>query len=101
MASTVRPRWEPVSSDGAAASGLAAALGIAPVVADLLCQRGLSDPEAAHRFLHPALEHLHDPMRLAGMAAAVERLRGAIARRERIAVHGDYDVDGITSTVIL
>src|SRR5262249_4818881 len=54
-----------------------------------------------HRFLNPALDHLHDPMRLTGMDRAVDRLLAAIARRERIAVHGDYDVDGVTSTVIL
>src|SRR5207342_1147645 len=43
----------------------------------------------------------HDPFRLAGMAAAVDRILEAVARQERIAIHGDYDVDGITSTVIL
>jgi single-stranded-DNA-specific exonuclease len=80
---------------------LAAALGIAPIVARLLCQRGFSDPEVASRFLNPSLDHLHDPMALAGMGAAVERILSAIAAKERIAIHGDYDVDGITSTVIL
>src|SRR5439155_12472851 len=43
----------------------------------------------------------HDPMALADMPVAVERLMAAIARKDRIAIHGDYDVDGITSTVIL
>jgi single-stranded-DNA-specific exonuclease len=98
---TIPPRWEPVACDEAAAGRLASALGIPPVVARLLCQRGLSDPEEASRFLDPRIEHLHDPLALAGMAAAVERVMGAVARRERIAVHGDYDVDGITSTVML
>src|SRR5947208_14953090 len=97
----VGPRWESVECDDAAASGMAAALGIAPVVARLLCQRGLSDPELAGRFLNPSLDHLHDPMLLADMGRAVDRLMTAIARKERIAIHGDYDVDGITSTVIL
>ncbi len=95
------PRWEPIACDEAAATRLADALKVPPVVARLLCQRGLSDPELAARFLNPSLEHLHDPMALADMGIAVERLRAAIARRERIAIHGDYDVDGITSTVIL
>src|SRR5207237_945351 len=58
-------------------------------------------PELAGRFLNPALDHLHDPMRLADMGVAVDRILAAIERRERIAIHGDYDVDGITSTVIL
>jgi single-stranded-DNA-specific exonuclease len=80
---------------------LAAALGVSPVVARLLCQRGLSDPELADRFLNPSLDHLHDPMRLADMGVAVDRIMGALARKEKIAIHGDYDVDGVTSTVIL
>src|SRR5712691_5616912 len=98
---TIGPRWDLESCDDAAAEKLAAALGIAPVVAKLLCQRGLSDPELAGRFLNPALEHLHDPMLLADMSVAVDRIMTAIARKERIAIHGDYDVDGVTSTVIL
>ena len=98
---TAAPRWDHVACDDAAAEALASALGVAPIVARLLCQRGLSDPEIASRFLNPSLEHLHDPYLLADMRVAVDRIQAAIARGERIAVHGDYDVDGITSTVIL
>src|SRR5437762_2299065 len=98
---TIGPRWDTLNCDDAAAETLAAALKISPVVAKLLCQRGLSDPELAGRFLNPALDHLHDPMLLADMGVAVDRIMTAIARKERLAVHGDYDVDGITSTVIL
>src|SRR3954468_14938056 len=97
----IGPRWETQPCDDARAAELAAALGIAPIVARLLCQRGLSDPELASRFLNPSLDHLHDPMALAGMSVAVDRILAAIANKERIAIHGDYDVDGITSTVIL
>src|SRR5262249_61884823 len=49
----------------------------------------------------PSLDQLHDPFRLADMRPAVNRLLAAIAQREPIAIHGDYDVDGITSTVLL
>ena len=98
---TVAPRWDTLAADDAATERLASALSIPPIVAKLLCQRGLADPEQAHRFLHPSLDHLHDPMALADMGVAVERILGAIARHERIAIHGDYDVDGVTSTVIL
>ncbi len=98
---TVGPRWEHLTCDGAAADALAAALMISPVVARLLCQRGLSDPGLADRFLNPSIDHLHDPMLLADMAVAVDRIMGALARKEKIAIHGDYDVDGVTSTVIL
>jgi single-stranded-DNA-specific exonuclease len=93
--------WQHLPCDDARAAALASALDLHPTVARLLCLRGFDDPESAQRFLQPSLDHLHDPFRLTGMMAAVERLEQAIARRERIAIHGDYDVDGITSTVIL
>ena len=97
----VTPRWHVSACDDAAAGALADALKLSPLVARLLCQRGLGDPDLASRFLDPRLEHLHDPMRLADMRPAIDRILAAIARHERIAIHGDYDVDGITSTVIL
>src|SRR5262249_26710913 len=97
----VSPRWQTVACDDTASEQLAAALGIAPIVARLLCQRGLRDPAVGARLLQTSLDHLQDPLRLSDMRAAVDRIMAAIARRERIAIHGDYDVDGITSTVIL
>ncbi len=97
----VPPVWERAAADPAAADRLAAALGLDPVIARLLAARGLTDPDAASRFLRPSLDHLHDPMRLAGLPEALHRIQQAIASRERVAIHGDYDVDGITSTVIL
>jgi single-stranded-DNA-specific exonuclease len=93
--------WEHLRGDDEAARKLGAALELHPTVARLLCQRGLDDPDTAVRFLRPSLDHLHDPWLLSDMAKAIERLEAAIARKERIAIHGDYDVDGITSTVIL
>ena len=98
---TVSPRWTTLACDDAAAVRLSEALHIAPIVAKLLCQRGISDPELAARFLNPTIDQLNDPMALADMRIAVERIMRAIANHERIAIHGDYDVDGITSTVIL
>ena len=97
----ISPRWEHRTCDETAAAALAAALDLAPPIARLLCQRGFGDPERAARFLKPSLDHLHDPMALADMRVAVDRIMTGVARKERIAVHGDYDVDGVTSTVIL
>ena len=93
--------WHHLACDDTQAASLAAALNVHPTIARLLCLRGLGNPEAASRFLHPSLEHLHDPFKLADMDKAVPRLERALAQREKIAIHGDYDVDGITSTVIL
>jgi len=98
---TIAPRWQVLDSDESACRRLAAALDIPPIVARLLCQRGLSDPEAAARFLNPSLDHLHDPLILSDMRVAVSRIMAAVTKGERIAIHGDYDVDGVTSTVIL
>ena len=93
--------WEHLTCADAQAGALAASLQLDPVVARLLCLRGLGDPDAATRFLNPSLDHLHDPFQLADMPKAVDRLLGAVERQERIAVHGDYDVDGVIATVIL
>ena len=93
--------WHHQPCDEDAVMQLTAALSIHPTVARLLCLRGFGDPAVASRFLNPSLDHLHDPFLLTDMERAVARLELALARGERIAVHGDYDVDGITSTVIL
>ena len=93
--------WQSQPCDDGAATQLASALQISPITARLLCQRGLSDADYARRFLQPSLADLLDPFTLTDMAVVVDRVLTAIARSERIAIHGDYDVDGVTSTVIL
>jgi single-stranded-DNA-specific exonuclease len=71
------------------------------VLADLLVARGIEDPEVAARFLSPELGDLHDPLRMSGMKAALDRLEAALERKERVLIYGDYDVDGTTAIVIL
>ena len=97
----MRRAWNHLGCDEATAVTLSAELRISGVAARLLVQRGVTTPDAARQFLNPSLADLHNPSLLTDLDVAVERLRCAIARRERIAVHGDYDVDGITSTVML
>ncbi len=71
-------------------------------VARLLCNRGLINEEDIQRFLKNDLtENLHDPFLLTDMDRAVTRVEQALEKNEKITVYGDYDVDGITSTVIL
>ena len=75
--------------------------GLAPLLAAVLWARGLKTPKAALAFLDAGGEALGDPLALTDMDKAVARLRLAIERRERVAVYGDYDVDGITSSCML
>lgn len=70
-------------------------------LAALLARRGVEDAAGASRFLAPSPDQLHDPFLLDGMEAAVERLLAARERGEKVAVVGDYDVDGVTATAIL
>jgi single-stranded-DNA-specific exonuclease len=93
--------WETLSCDDTAVAELSNALQISRVAARLLCIRGIVDADRARRFLSPTLDDLLDPFTLTDMTPAVDRILRAIATRERIAIHGDYDVDGVTSTVIL
>ena len=93
--------WESLHCDDAVVARLSHELRVSPVTARLLSIRGLDDPLSARRFLFPSLDDLLDPQRLTDLPAAVDRILRAIANKERIAIHGDYDVDGVTSTVIL
>ncbi len=74
--------------------------GLSPVVAQILYNRGITHEELP-TFLHPGTAALHAPTLMRGMPEAVRRIRAAIATRERIAVYGDFDVDGVTGTVLL
>lgn len=93
-------RWNytPVHAESVAA--LARSLGTTPVVAELLLRTGVPEAAAA-RFLAPALAGIADPFLLVNLEQAVDRLRQAISRKEKVIVLGDYDVDGVCSTTIL
>lgn len=72
-----------------------------PVTATVLANRNILTPAAARQFLDPSLGHLRPPFALKGMQTAVKRIYDAITGRQKILIFGDYDVDGITATVIL
>jgi single-stranded-DNA-specific exonuclease len=97
----VERRWELLSPPEEQIEALASDLTVSPLLARLLINRGISEPEKAWAFLNPQLSDLHDPYLMKGMEQTVSRLLQAIERGERILVYGDYDVDGITSTVLL
>lgn len=98
--------WRLRPADPAIAAELARVLGTSGTVGTILAARGLrADDEeailAARRFLQPKLTDLHEPAGIPGLLPAATRLAKAIADGERIAIYGDYDVDGITATAIL
>ncbi|HXP84267.1 MAG TPA: single-stranded-DNA-specific exonuclease RecJ [Bryobacteraceae bacterium] len=94
-------KWTIAPSDAGGAASLERPVGIAAPAARVLWARGYRTPDAARKFLSPALADLHDPALLRDMDAAVARLHRAIQSNERILLYGDYDVDGTSAIVIL
>ena len=80
---------------------LADELGINPVLAQLLLQRGITTFDEAKKFFRPQLEDLHDPFLFRDMRKAVDRLSAAMGNKEKILVYGDYDVDGTTAVALV
>jgi single-stranded-DNA-specific exonuclease len=95
-------RWIlPKAPDEQAVRDLAEALSLPEVVCRLLLIRGYVSAEEAKLFLRPKLDKLHDPLLFLSMEKAVERLARAVRDEELVFIHGDYDVDGISSTTLL
>ena len=80
---------------------LSSELGVDPVLAELLVQRGVHTFEQARSFFRPSLDNLHDPFLMKDMDKAVERVHKAVSAGEKILVYGDYDVDGTTAVSLV
>ena len=91
--------WEEQEQE--AAEKIAAALGLSPLTARLLVQRGCHTPDEAAQFLGAEAQAMHDPFLLKGMEAAVSRIRRAVESGEKVLIYGDYDADGVSSTSVL
>jgi single-stranded-DNA-specific exonuclease len=74
---------------------------VSSITAQILINRDIKTPDAAFAFFSSDINSLSDPMELTGIKSAVIRIQMAIKNRERILIHGDYDCDGITATVIM
>ena len=94
------PRWQ-LKPVPAGAAELAVDTGVPPLIATLLLQRGITTAEAAREFLVPRLARLGDPRQLPEMPAAVERILRAVDEGQKVALYGDYDVDGVTSMALM
>ncbi|MFP4070938.1 MAG: single-stranded-DNA-specific exonuclease RecJ [Desulfovibrionales bacterium] len=97
------PRWnlKPCSKLPAALPEWAESLGISPLLARLLWQRGLEDPQSMDVFLSPMLRHLAPLEKWPGLIDAARVVATGIEQGAPLAVWGDYDVDGITATALL
>lgn len=93
--------WRLKEYDSAVLQTLAEGGEIPTLVAKLLCVRGIASREEMKKFLSPSLADLSDPFLLKGMDRAVDRLALARQRGETVCIHGDYDVDGVTSVALL
>ena len=93
--------WRSASVSERKISHFAKTLGVPRLIAQLLARLDFEEADEAKEFLHPRLKHLDDPFSLTGLEDAVKRIRLAMANKERIVIVGDYDVDGVTSTVLL
>ena len=88
-------------ADGETVARLSSELGIDPVLARLLVQRGIGTFQEARAFFRPSLDNLHDPFLMKDMDKAVERVEAAVRSGEKILVYGDYDVDGTTAVSLV
>ncbi|GMV35502.1 MAG: single-stranded-DNA-specific exonuclease RecJ [Fimbriimonadales bacterium] len=93
-------RWRVQEADAGVVRELSESLDLAELTARLLVNRGIRSPEQAQAFLSPQMSDLHDPMLLPDCGEAVKQIASALENKDTIFVHGDYDVDGITSAAI-
>ena len=94
-------RWSLAPAQPLLTGTLSRELGISPLLAQCLVNRGLSELDGIRDFLEPRLKQLQDPFLLPNMHLAVDRLFEARERGEALVIFGDYDVDGVTSSALL
>ena len=94
-------KWFVCSEDKEARELLARELGISPIVSQILTNRNIQTTDEAKKYLSPSLNDLHNPFLMKDVREGVHRLIKAIYSREKVAIYGDYDADGVTSVVVL
>ena len=94
-------RWRISPPDANLQKYLSDSLSISPVISQLLINRGMRDIDKIKSFLNSDVSELYNPFLMKGMSEAVLRIKKALAKKEKILIHGDYDVDGVTATALL
>jgi len=93
-------QWVITPADDRAAQ-LAKSLNVSPLLAQVLINRGITDAQVGVGFLRPKLTELISPEKMPGAAGAVDRIKYALEKNQKVTIYGDYDVDGITGVSIL
>ncbi len=96
-----KARWRLRTFDRDQIAALSREANVAPLIAQLLLNRGVTDARTATNFFDERLSGLHDPETLPGVPDAAARIVAAIRSRRKIVIYGDYDVDGVCGTSIL
>ena len=95
-------RWQIATPQPEQARELSLSTGLLPLVAQVIINRDIATPDEAHTYIEPESQNLPDPLaEFEDLKTSVELLTEAIAEEEQIAICGDYDADGMTSTALL
>lgn len=94
-------KWEVKISDDELTNKIANEFNISKLVARILANKGLKESNEIEVFLNPRRSDFHDPFLMPDMKIAVDRILKAIETKEKVAIYGDYDADGITSSTVL
>lgn len=95
-------RWQIALSQPKKVQELSLATGLLPLVTQVIINRDITSADDAHTYIEPESQNLPSPLdEFKDLAASVELIKEAIADQEQIAICGDYDADGMTSTALL
>ena len=97
----IKNRWNFIKPNLELQKSFSKGLGISPITAQLLINRGIDNLDSAGNFINSTLNSFHDPYQMKDMDKAVQRIIHSIKSKEKIFIYGDYDVDGITATSLL
>ena len=94
-------KWELNEANDALINKISEEFNVSKLVANIIANKGLTNSDEIEVFLHPRRTDFHDPFMMPDMEKAVDRVVKAIEINEKVAIYGDYDVDGITSSTVL
>ena len=94
-------KWELNEANDALINKISEEFNVSKLVANIIANKGLTNSDEIEVFLHPRRTDFHDPFMMPDMEKAVDRVVKAIEIHEKVAIYGDYDVDGITSSTVL